>query len=160
MEFAFTMSKTNLLSESSDITNNDYCIFGLATCFLKNDGEFNEVQIIEPIPSSALEILLKGIPTSYKFICAMPIGNIATDEELIKTIHFPEEAKFCDLFLERTIAAARTYKRNPHACSQISLGSTKEDLNFSLEKKRVLNTVHSVTAEDNVKQHSHTHATL
>ncbi|KFF41649.1 MAG: hypothetical protein JXR06_05065 [Candidatus Atelocyanobacterium thalassa] len=154
------MFTTNSIFETSDITDNDYCVFGLATCFLKNDGEFDKIQIIEPIPSSALEILLKGIPTSYELICAMPIGSIIKDKSLTKTVDFPEKAKFCDLFIERTVAAVRTYKRNSHICSQFSLGSIKKDLNFSLEKKRVLNTIHSVTVEDNVKQHSHTHATL
>ena len=86
----------------------------------------------------------------------MTIGEIIIDEKLTKTVHFPEEAKFCDLFIERTVASARTYKRNPNICSKISLGSTKKNLNFSLEKKRVLNTMVTVSAEDNVKQHSHT----
>ena len=58
------MSTNNLFLDTPDLTNNDYCIFGLATCFLKNDGKFDEIKIIEPIPSSALEIILKGIPTS------------------------------------------------------------------------------------------------
>ena len=150
------MSTNNLFLDTPDLTNNDYCIFGLATCFLKNDGKFDEIKIIEPIPSSALEIILKGIPTSYEFICAITIGEIIIDAKLTKTVHFPEEAKFCDLFIDRTVASARTYKRNPNICSKISLGSTKKNLNFSLEKKRVLNTMVTVSAEDNVKQHSHT----
>ena len=108
------MSTYNLFLDTPDLTNNDYCIFGLATSFLKNDGKFDEIKIIEPIPSSALEIILKGIPTSYEFICAMTIGEIIIDEKLTKTVHFPEEAKFCDLFIERTVASARTYKRNPN----------------------------------------------
>ena len=33
------MSTNNLFLDTPDLTNNDYCIFGLATCFLKNDGK-------------------------------------------------------------------------------------------------------------------------
>jgi hypothetical protein len=40
------------------------------------------------------------------------------------------------------------------------LGTTKTDLNYSTERKRVLNAARVVTKDDNVKQHSHTHKVL
>jgi hypothetical protein len=54
-----------------DLTTDDYIVIGLATCFIKEDGEVHQVEVIEPIPSAALEAIVKGIPTSYKFACAI-----------------------------------------------------------------------------------------
>lgn len=154
------MSTATLLPNTSDILTDDYCVFGLATCFLKEDGEFHQVRVIEPIPSAALEAIVKGIPTSYELACAKAIGDILTGETLTKTSEFPEDAQFCDQFAERTVAAVRTYKSRPEAQSLIPLGTVKQDLNFSLDKKRVLNATNVVKTEDNVKQHSHTHKVL
>ncbi|WP_107666860.1 hypothetical protein [Cyanothece sp. BG0011] len=154
------MSTTTLLPNDTDISLDDYCVFGLATCFLKDDGEFHQVRVIEPIPSAALEAICKGIPTSYELACAKSIGEILTGETLTKTAEFPDDAQFCDNFTERTLAAVRTYQTRPDAKSLIPLGTVKKDLNFSLEKKRVLNAVNVVKVEDNVKQHSHTHQVL
>ncbi|MEL4895786.1 hypothetical protein [Crocosphaera sp. Alani8] len=154
------MSTTALLTNDSDISRDDYCVFGLATCFLKEDGEFHQVRVIEPIPSAALETICKGIPTSYELACAKSVGDIITEETLSKTSDFPDDAQFCDDFVERTLAAVRTYKSSPSAQSLIPLGTVKKDLDFSLEKKRVLNAVKVVKTEDNVKQHSHTHQVL
>ena len=55
-----------LLDEATDLAADDYLVVGLATCFVKEDGEVHEVEVIEPIPSAALEAIVKGIPTSYK----------------------------------------------------------------------------------------------
>lgn len=159
-ELFLLMSTTTLLPNHSDISMDDYCVFGLATCFLKEDGEFHQVRVIEPIPSAALEPICQGIPTSYELVSAKSIGDILTGETLTKTSDFPDEAQFGDDFIERTLAAVRTYKNRPSAQSLITLGTVKKDLNFSLEKKRILNAVNVVKAEDNVKQHSHTHQVL
>jgi hypothetical protein len=40
------------------------------------------------------------------------------------------------------------------------VGELKTDFNFSLERKRTLNSERIVSTEDNVKQHSHTHKVL
>ncbi|MGH7999306.1 MAG: hypothetical protein ACREPR_07750, partial [Brasilonema sp.] len=64
------MTMATLLPNAPDISADDYCVFGLATCFLKEDGEVHQVQVVEPIPSAALEAILKGIPTSYQLACA------------------------------------------------------------------------------------------
>ena len=61
---------------------------------------------------------------------------------------------------DRAFSATRTYKSPPEAQVLIPLGKTFDDLNYSLERKRVLNSRNIVTSEDNVKQHSHTHKVL
>jgi hypothetical protein len=68
--------------------------------------------------------------------------------------------KKSDRFAERVAAATRTYKSRPQAQAHIPLGVVKQDFNYSLERKRVLNTSRTVSTEDNVKQHSHTHKVL
>ncbi|MDJ0632020.1 MAG: hypothetical protein QNJ34_02400 [Xenococcaceae cyanobacterium MO_188.B29] len=154
------MTTATLFSQASDIDIEDYCVFGLATCFIREDGETQQVKVIEPIPSAALEAILKGIPTSYEFACAKSLGEIFTDENSPVPSEFPAEAQFCDRFKERVIAATRTYKARPEAKKHIPLGSIKQDFNYSLERKRVLNVTNVVSTEDNVKQHSHTHKVL
>lgn len=143
-----------------DISNEDYCVFGLATCFLREDGEIKEVKIIEPIPSAALEALFQNIPTSYQLAIATTIGNIIVDNTLQKPDSFPSDSQFCEDFIDRTIAATRTYKNKPSAQEYIELGTVKNDFNYSLERKRILNSVHKVTDDDNVKQHPNTHKIL
>lgn len=154
------MSAATLFPNAPDISADDYCIFGLATCFVKEDGEVWEVEIIEPIPSSYLEALLKGVPTAYKFVCAQSLKDVFGKEQLQKPARFPETAQFCSDFAIRSVAAARTYKRNRDAQTYIRLGTVREDFNYSLERKRVLNADRLVTAEDNVKQHAYTHQVL
>ncbi|WLT37067.1 hypothetical protein NON20_13625 [Synechocystis sp. B12] len=36
----------------TSLASDDYCVLGLATCFLREDGDFHAVDIIEPIPSA------------------------------------------------------------------------------------------------------------
>jgi hypothetical protein len=154
------MATATLFSHAPDISLNDYCVFGLATCFLKTEGEFQQVQVVEPIPSAALEAILKGIPTSYQFACAKSVSEIFRDENPQVPAGFPESAQLCHDFTERLVAAVRTYKNRPEAKAHIPLGGKREDLNYSLDKKRVLNALHVVRTEDNVKQHPHTHQVL
>ena len=151
---------TTLFSQAPEITANDYCVVGLATCFLKEDGEFHQVEVLEPIPSAALEAILKGVPTSFQWAKAISIGEIIVDEQPQKNANFPEEAQFCDDFLERILATLRTYKSRPQAQNHIPLGTVRKDFNYSLDRKRVLNATKVVRTEDNVKQHSHTHQVL
>ena len=61
---------------------------------------------------------------------------------------------------DRAFSATRTYKSLPEAQVHIPLGKTFDDLNYSLERKRVFNSRNIVTSEDNAKQHSHTHKVL
>lgn len=146
--------------ESPDLTADDYIVLGLATCFVKEDGEIHQVEVIEPIPSAALEAIMKGIPTSYKFALATNLGSILNGDQLSTPTNFPESAQFADEFVTRLFAAARTYKRREVTKSLIALGTTYTELNYSIERKRVLNAARVVTKDDNVKQHSHTHKVL
>lgn len=147
-------------ANAADLNQDDYVVIGLATCFIKDDGEVHQVEVIEPIPSAALEALVKGIPTSYKLAYATTLGNVLKGDTLQKPPEFPENAQFSDEFSERAFAAARTYKRSESAKSLIPLGTTYTEFQYSTEKKRVLNASRMVTKEDNVKQHSHTHKVL
>ena len=146
--------------QAPDLSAEDYIVLGLATCFLKEDGKLHEVQIIEPIPSAALEALTKGVPTSYQMAYATHLGAVVNGETLQKPADFPEAAQWCDEFANRVISAARTYKAHPQAQEHIPVGSPRQDFNYSVERKRVLNSQRIVRTEDNVKQHKYTHEVL
>jgi hypothetical protein len=156
------MNNTALFSQAPDLAADDYCVLGIATCFVREEGEIEQLTVLEPIPSAALEALLKGIPTSYQSACSKTLGEIFQDE----TVKIPSELQadgeihICDRFAERVAAATRTYKSRPQAQEHIPFGVVKKDFNYSLERKRVLNTSRTVSTEDNVKQHSHTHKVL
>lgn len=146
--------------DAPDLSADDYIVIGLSTCFIKEDGEVSQVEVIEPIPSAALEALFKGIPTSYKLACATTLGSILDGNRPVLPDGFPDAAKFSEEFALRVFSAARTYKRRETAQSLIPLGTSYTDFQYSTERKRVLNAARVVTKEDNVKQHSHTHKVL
>lgn len=154
------MTSQVLFANAADISTDDYCIFGLATCFVRDEGEVEQVKIIEPIASASLEAILQGIPTSYEMAFAKTLGEFFLADKIVIPADFPESGQLCDRFTERAIAATRTYKTRPEATKHIPLGRGKTDFNYSLEKKRILNAEHIVRNEDNVKQHSHTHKVL
>ncbi|WP_250123313.1 hypothetical protein [Chroococcidiopsis sp. CCMEE 29] len=154
------MTTATSFPNAPDLSADDYLVIGLATCFIKEEGEVYEVQVIEPIPSAALEAIVKGIPTSYQMACATTLGAVLAGDTLQKPEGFPESAQFSDEFGQRAIAAARTYKRREVARSHIPQGTTRQDFKYSTERKRVLNTKRVVTKEDNVKQHAYTHKVL
>lgn len=154
------MATVTSYPNAPDLSADDYIVIGLATCFVKEDGEVYEVQIIEAIPSAAMEAIIKGIPTSYQLAYATTLGAVLVGETLQKPDGFPASAQFSEEFRQRAIAAARTYKARPVAQSHILQGTTRDDFTFSTERKRVLNVQRVVTKEDNVKQHSHTHKVL
>jgi hypothetical protein len=146
--------------DAPDLTADDYIVIGLATCFVKEDGEVHQVEVIEPIPSAALEAVMKGIPTSYKLAYATTLASVLEGDTVSVPTDFPESAQLADEFVSRLFASARTYKRREVTKSLIPLGTTYTELNYSTERKRVLNAARVVTKEDNVKQHSHTHKVL
>lgn len=154
------MATATLFPNAPDISAQDYCVFGLATCFIREDSEVSQVQVIEPIPSSALEAILKGVPTSYRFACAKTLGEFFSGETLTPPTEFPDEAQFAENFTQRAVAASRTYKNRPEAQTHIPLGTVYDDFNYSLERKRLLNAENIVSIEDNVKQHAYTHQVL
>jgi hypothetical protein len=154
------MTITVNLPNASDISVDDYLVVGLANCFIKEDGEVHQVKIVEPIPSAALEAILKGIPTSYELAYGTTIGSVLVDNQPTLPEGFPAESQFCDEFDVRAVAAARTYKARPIAQTHIPQGTTYREFNFSTERKRVLNSERIIKSEDNVKQHSYTHQVL
>ena len=154
------MANVTAYPNALDVSGDDYLVVGVATCFVKQDGEVHQVKIVEPIPSAALEAIVKGIPTSYKMARGMTLAEVLVGDQLQMPEDFPAEAKFANDFVERAIAAIRTYKSRPEAQSLIPLGTLEKNFNYSLERKRVLNAENIVSAEDNVKQHEYTHKVL
>lgn len=143
-----------------ELSANSYVVIGLATCFIKQDAKLHPVKVLEPIPSAALEAIIKGIPTSYEIALATTLGTVLDGTTPQRPGEFPAEAQFCDEFVERLISTARTYSARPPAQSHIPVGQIRTDFNHSTERKRVLNSERIVRTEDNVKQHSHTHKVL
>ena len=75
-----------IFASASDLSSEDYCVLGLATCFVRDEGEIEKLTILEPIPSAALEALIKGIPTSYQIACSTTLGEIFQDD----TVKIPD----------------------------------------------------------------------
>ncbi|MEB3356415.1 MAG: hypothetical protein VKK04_06790 [Synechococcales bacterium] len=154
------MTHATSLATAPDLSADDYLVVGLAHCFLKEDGEIHEVQVMEPIPSATLETLLQGTATSYNLAYATTIGAILGDRGVQIPPEFPATTQVCDQFEERAIAAARTYRSKPSVQTALPQGTLHRDFNFSLERKRILNSERIVKTEDNVRQHEYTHKTL
>ncbi|CAD5969915.1 hypothetical protein PCC9214_03742 [Planktothrix tepida] len=154
------MTTATAYPNAPDISTDDYVVIGLATCFIKEDGEVHQVQVVEPIPSAALEAILKGVPTSYSIAYAVTLGSILSNGEAKIPAELGTDAHFCENFNDRAIAATRTYKNRPQAKLHIPLGANFKEFNYSLERKRVLNSERIIRTEDNVKQHAYTHQVL
>jgi hypothetical protein len=146
--------------QTSDLSENDYVVLGLATCFIREDSEVHPVQVIEPIPSAALEAILKGIKTSYEFAHATTLGDLIQGDAVALPSVFPSHTQLCDDFNERLSSTARTYRSHTSSTSHIPVGTTYREFNYSVERKRLLNSERIVKTEDNVKQHEYTHKTL
>jgi hypothetical protein len=145
---------------ASDLNPEDYILIGVATCFVKAEGEVEEITVLEPIPSAALGALLSGIPTSYQVAYGTQLGKILADDGPQKLPAFPKESLFCEDFAERAFAAVRTYRREPKAAEHIPVGGSYDEFNHSTQRKRILNAENIVSKEDNVKQHAYTHQVL
>ncbi|MDX2097809.1 MAG: hypothetical protein SFW36_08530, partial [Leptolyngbyaceae cyanobacterium bins.59] len=111
--------------EAPDLGNEDYLVLGLATCFVKEEGELQQVEVIEPIPSAALEAIVLGIPTSYRMACAVTLAEALPNGVPTVPSSLPA-AHLCDEFSQRVFAATRTYKRRPSAQELIPLGTHRE----------------------------------
>ncbi len=154
------MTTLTAIADAVDLTADDYIVVGVATCFFRDDDGVHEIEIVEPIPSSALEALIKGIPTSYRQAYATNLGELLAGEVPQIPASFPPNSQLGNEFVYRTIASARTYKRRPEAQAHIAQGETYTGFNYSTERKRVLNADRVVTKDDNVKQHVYTHQKL
>lgn len=154
------MTSATGLSNAPDISIDDYVVLGLATCYVKSEGEIIEVKVAEPIPSAALEAILKDIPTSYELAVATSVGQILADDQVVLPAEFPSNTQVSDDFAERLIATVRTYRAKPESQTHIPQGSCCRNFNFTLERRRLLNSERIVNTEDNVKQHSYTHQIL
>lgn len=148
------------LPQAPDLSADSYLVVGLATCYVRADGETQQVTVLEPVPSAYLEAVLGQVPTSYKQLQAVTLGQVITDQEPQHLSGLSTETQLGENFVDRAISAARTYQSRPATAASIPLGSTYTDLNYSTENKRVLNRQNVVTADDNVKQHDHTHKVL
>lgn len=153
------MTLNAILENTPEITSEDYLVVGVATCFRRDEGELETLKVLEPIPSAYLESLLQGIPTSYDRIIATTVGALLDNSQLADLTGDPD-IHLCENFGDRVIAAARTYKSRSSAQTLVPAGETRTDLNYSTEKKRVLNVENVVKAEDNIRQHEYTHKRL
>ncbi len=152
------MTLNAILETAPELTDSAYVVVGVATCFRRNEDELESVKVLEPIPSAYLESLLQGIPTSYEVVLATTLSDLQNDD--VASRFGIADVHLCENYRDRIIAAARTYQGRPAAQTLLAPGTQHTDLNYSTEKKRVLNFKNVVKAEDNVRQHSHTHKKL
>lgn len=147
-------------STPNDLASDDYVVLGLATCFLRQDGETTEIQVVEPIPSAYLETVLKGITTSYSVLWNTTLAAAMASPTAGLTPEQQAKAQPCEDFPVRLEAAARSYINRPQSRQLIPAGVPFTEVNYSIEKKRVLNTKNKISKSDNVKQHKYTHQVL
>ena len=155
-----SMAYSNSPSAQTDLPADSYVVLGFATCYLRQDGEITEIQIIEPVPSAHLETVLKGVPTSYSALAATTLGQAVDNPKTGLPVEAQRSVHLCEDFTERLQATARSYIHRPSATKLLSPGSSFTDLNFSLDSKRILNPKNKVSKSDNVKQHRYTHEVL
>jgi hypothetical protein len=153
------MNAETMLEKAPELAKDDYLAVGVATCFRREDGELETIHVLEPVPSAYLESVFQGIPTSYQCIFGTTIGA-ALDHAVLSTVNGIDNVQHCDEYGDRVLAAARTYKSRPAVKDLVPVAETRTDLNYSTEKKRVLNLKNVVKAEDNVRQHEYTHKKL
>jgi hypothetical protein len=91
-----------------DLKPSDYIILGVATCFIKADGEVLQVKVAEPIPSAALEAILKQVPTSYELAYATDLGQILDSDGNYQMMFSRKAYKFA---ASSSIARSRRHAR-------------------------------------------------
>jgi hypothetical protein len=143
-----------------DLNADSYVVIGVATCFVRDDGDLHEVTVAEPVPSAYLEAVFKGVPTSYTHLYGTTLGMALPEGQPTVIPEAPDETQLCNNFEARILAAARTYISRPTAQELVPPGTSRSDINHSTAKKRILNLENVVTADDNVKQHEYTHKVL
>lgn len=144
----------------SDLAPDSYVVLGVATCYLRQEGETLALEVMEPIPSAYLETLLQGTPTAYRHIWGTTLAAAFDCDPA--TLASPEETPVqrCADFEQRMLAAARTYQNRPQSTTALPIGTHYQDLNYSTTHKRILNPKNKVSKADNVKQHKYTHEVL
>ncbi|CAM9334843.1 unnamed protein product [Ascophyllum nodosum] len=145
------------------LADDDYVAFGMARCYVRNDNlKLDDYYVYEPLTAATLEIIANSpeVPTSYKRITAFKAVDIfegpvarptGIQVEKLNILCQDEEGHICENALERTLAAARTYKRRVEA-KKCGFGDVMEDFNFNTERKRILNHKFEPSFDDNVKQ--------
>jgi len=118
------MATATSYPNAPDLSADDYIVIGLATCFIKEEGEVHQVQIVEPIPSAALEAITKFLP--------LPAGlcndfrAVLAGETPQRPAGFPESAQFGDeSFNEcsQPVPTSVAKSRNPHSQAQPAMTS-------------------------------------
>jgi hypothetical protein len=154
------MSSAMSQVSSADLAPQSYVLLGLATCYLRQEGETLATEVVEPIPSAYLETLLQGTPTAYHDIWGTTLESaLALDPTTLSGLEGAPVQRCAD-FEERVMATARTYQNRPQATATIPVGTHRQDLNYSTTPKRILNPKQKVLRSDNVKQHKYTHEVL
>jgi hypothetical protein len=137
---------------SDQVKPEEYVVLGLAWCFQRNSsGKLQELVVIEPVPTSTLETILQGVPTSYKRLVATTYKEAKDISSLPSAFVESERVTYCERFDERLQAATRTYRARNES-KKIELGEVYSKTNFSTSPKRVLNEKFEPSFEDNVKQ--------
>jgi phosphatidylinositol glycan class S len=142
----------------TEVNYGAYLTLGISNCFKKDEeGKLLEALVIEPINATTLETMSIGAKTSYKYVTGVTLGDIVEMDKA--AFNLPEdylEAEFCEDFVLRSEICARTWDREypqEQLMDIVPLGSSKTDWNFDISThKRILNEVHVVTDEDNIKQ--------
>ena len=144
----------------TDLAPDSYVLLGVATCYLRQEGETVAVDVVEPIPSAYLETLIQGTPTAYHQVWGTTLAAALALDVATLTPKDNTPIHRCADFESRVLAAARTYRSRPQATTMIPVGTHRQDLNYSTAHKRILNPKNKVSKADNVKQHKYTHEVL
>lgn len=129
----------------------------MCSCVLSfsREAALEELLVIEPVPASALDCVARlKVPTSYLRLWGTTLGDVPeTIDELPKgVIREGENVAFGESFTERSQSSARTYRRSPEIAKMLPTGQITEDLNHSIERKRLIEDDWEPDFSDNVKQ--------
>ncbi len=146
-----------VLDLPADLSPDDYVAIGMATCFQRKEDVLDPLHVLEPIPSAYLAVLYQQVPTAYQWVMGTTLKDLP---QILQNLPVASElpVQLGADFVDRAIAAARTYQGHPP--DALLPGMLKTDLNYSIEKKRILNLEIQVKPEDNVRQHEYTHQKL
>ena len=148
------------------LERDDYVAVGLACCYLL-DADTQKVEaayIYAPLSAGTLETIALGVPTSYKRVVGLTVGELFegnVDINQPTTINSNALTQLCngipgvteaEEFVVRTLCAARTFRRRVEAKEVVAIGNMRDNFNFDTTRKRILNEVYEPSFDDNVKQ--------